>query len=335
MNIRWKEIIGALLLGSLCPGLIISMMSNKVSSMPQMQNETVNSISQVQYTTEETVMQTALEEKFHLAVLMPDGQIKQMDTDAYLTAVVLREMPADFEVEALKAQAIVARTYALRHALKGSKHALAAVCTDSSCCQGYISESKFIDNGGTTDQLEKVRSAVTATTGLVLTFNGALAEATYFSCSGGMTEDAKAVWGSDVPYLQAVKSPGEEKASHYTDSVSISTEDFSNRLGQKLTGAAESWIESITYTEGGGVDRIKICGKSYKGTQIRTLLGLRSTAFVITVIGETVCITTKGYGHRVGMSQYGADAMAVQGKDYKEILSYYYSGTKIEKWFVN
>ena len=332
MNIRWKEIIGAFVLGALCPAILFTMIDNNDNDMPQIKAETTLATEITSTTIAQTISETTVPAAFQLAVVMSNGEIKQMDVNDYLTAVVLREMPADFESEALKAQAVVARTYALRRAENGSKHTGAAVCTDSACCQGFISQKEFINSGGTQQQLEKVRNAVVATTGQVLTYNGKLAEATYFSCSGGMTEDAKAVWGSDVPYLQAVKSPGEEKATHYTDTISFSTTNFAKKFGDKLTGAPETWIESITYTDGGGVDKMKICGKTYKGTQVRSLLGLRSTAFVITIVGDTVSITTKGYGHRVGMSQYGADAMAVQGSDYVEILTYYYGGTKINQW---
>lgn len=334
MQMNWKEIVGALVLGALCPAMLFFMVDKSDNKIQLSGNETTE-ISQVaEITTAPTVPETTAPANNQISVLMSDGKIREMELDTYLTEVVLREMPADFEAEALKAQAVVARTYALRRAESSTKHTGAAVCTDSTCCQGYISEADYLDHGGTKKQLEKVRLAVIATSGQVLTYQGKLAEATYFSCSGGMTEDAKAVWGSAVPYLQAVKSPGEEKATHYTDTVSFTTSEFAKKLGFNTANIPEKWIEAITYTDGAGVDTIKICGKTYKGTQIRSLLGLRSTAFVITIVGDTVSITTKGFGHRVGMSQYGADAMAVQGSDYKKILSHYYAGTKVEQWSI-
>lgn len=148
-----------------------------------------------------------------------------------------------------------------------------------------------------------------ATSGWVLTYEGELIEATYFSCSGGSTEDAAAVWGTEFPYLQAVASPGEEKAAHYTDTVRLSAEAFQDALGVTLSGSPGSWFRDVTYTDGGGIDTIVIGGTSYKGTSLRSALGLRSTAFSISTTEDTVTITTRGYGHRVGMSQYGADAM--------------------------
>jgi stage II sporulation protein D len=161
----------------------------------------------------------------------------------------------------------------------------------------------------------------------VLTYEGSLIEATYFSCSGGSTEDAAAVWGTDFSYLRAVDSPGEEHAAHYTDTVSFTVDELEQRLGVALAG---EWIGRVSYTAGGGVDTILIGGKCFTGKEIRTILGLRSTVFEMEVSGETVAITTRGFGHRVGMSQYGADAMAVSGSSYEEILAHYYPGTTIE-----
>ena len=166
----------------------------------------------------------------------------------------------------------------------------------------------------------------------MLTYQGKLIEATYFSCSGGRTEDALAVWGEDVPYLQSVESPGEEGAAHYVDTVSFTASEFCEKIGKELPGIPAEWIGTIRYTAGGGVETIYIGDEPYSGTQLRSMLNLRSTAFLITAAGDTVTITTKGYGHRVGMSQYGADAMAVQGCSYEEILAHYYPGTKLQQW---
>ena len=262
-------------------------------------------------------------------VLMQDGLVQEIELQQYVLCVVLQEMPASFELEALKAQAIVTRTYTLKRDSLGGKHIGAAVCTDSTCCQAYISEENFLKNGGTEADLNKVRTAVQETKDLVLTYNDALIEATYFSCSGGMTEDAEAVWGSDIPYLQAVESPGEEFATNFVSTITFSTDTFEALLGKELNDYPETWIESISLTSGGGVKNIRICGTDYEGTKIRKLLNLRSTAFLITAVGDTVTITTKGFGHRVGMSQYGAEAMAVNGKNFSEILAHYYPGTQL------
>ena len=260
--------------------------------------------------------------------VMMDGQAVEMELEDYITGVVLSEMPADFEPEALKAQAVVARTYAMKRMRQGSKHENSAVCTEPSCCQGYRSVEAYLMDGGTEESVEKVAQAVEDTAGLVLKYQGELIDATYFSCSGGSTEAAVEVWGADVPYLQAVESPGEEIASHYTDEVYFSVEEFARLTG--CTGKPEGWLGQVTYTEGGGVDSIELGGKAYGGTELRKLLGLRSTDFVIEIREDTVTITTQGFGHRVGMSQYGAEAMARQGSTFQEILAHYYTGTELD-----
>lgn len=260
-----------------------------------------------------------------------NGSTEAWDMDDYLINVVLAEMPASFEEEALKAQAVAARTYARKAAVMGGKHGDGSVCTQSSCCQAYITEEEYLLRGGTREGIEKVRRAVGETSGYVLTYEGELIEATYFSCSGGSTEDAKAVWGTDYPYLQAVDSPGEEGAEVYRDQVRFTAEEFQNALGRSLSGNPESWFGTVYYTEGGGVALMEIGEETYSGTQLRALLGLRSTAFSVETGGEEITITTKGYGHRVGMSQYGAEAMAVAGSSFREILAHYYPGTELIK----
>lgn len=266
-------------------------------------------------------------------VMVKNGEnISPVLLEDYIVCVVLGEMPVDFEIEALKAQAVVARTYTCRN-LDKPKHKNADVCTNSSCCQAYIAVDNYLQKGGSAAGLEKVKAAVRETAGEVLTYQGELIEATYFSCSGGKTEDAQAVWGTDVPYLQSVLSPGEEIAKHYTDTVKFTTDEFCSLMGEQFPGQPATWIKNIQYTQGGGIAKITIGDQTYSGTQIRKKLGLRSTAFVITIAGKTVTVTTKGFGHRVGMSQYGAEAMAVQGSDYQQILYHYYLGTQLENLF--
>ena len=318
---RWKEIVIAIVLAMICPTLLFSL----IYKQPQQQ---IN-----EETKEQTQPTDTKQDMIYFSVLMDDGTVSEMDMDSYITSVVLREMPAEFETEALKAQAVVARTYALRRYEVGGKHTNADVCTDPSCCQGYCSQEAFLSEGGTQELLDKVESSVLSTSGQVLLYNGELIDATYFSCSGGRTEDAKAVWGEDIPYLHSTESPGEEEASHSVDTVTFTKSEFADLVGTELSGNPEKWTGTITYTKGGGVDTIDICGKSYKGTVIRQLLGLRSTAFVINVVGDTVTVTTKGFGHRVGMSQYGADAMAVSGEGYEDILAHYYQNTQLTSYY--
>ena len=268
-------------------------------------------------------------------VLLLDGTVKEMELENYLVGVVLGEMPADFELEALKAQAVVARTYTLKRNTTGQKHPNGAVCTNASCCQAYRPVADYIAANGAEEFVERVSEAVEKTAGQVLLYNGKLIEATYFSCSGGRTEDAVAVWGTEIPYLQAVDSPGEENAKYYTDSLTFAVREFADLLNLNTQIQPACWIGTIRYTDGGGVDTIEIAGKTFKGTTLRQILQLRSTAFTVSVVGDAVQIVSKGFGHRVGMSQYGAEAMAAQGKDYRQILSHYYPGTELKTYLQN
>lgn len=275
--------------------------------------------------TESTQRQNEDKQEYQIPVLMGQTETVVMPLEAYLEGVLFGEMPAGFQLEALKAQAVVARTYTIKRHSQSPKHEDGAICTDSFCCQAYSDPSLY-----PSELRDKIHRAVSETQGLVVTYQGDLIDATYFSCSGGQTEAAVAVWGTDVPYLQSVESPGEEYASVYADTVTYSLADFERMLSVDLEGPPEGWFTEITYTPGGGIDRMKIGGREFSGTQLRSFLNLRSTVFVLTAQGESVTITTRGYGHRVGMSQYGAEAMAQTGSDYQEILAHYYPGTTVE-----
>lgn len=258
-----------------------------------------------------------------------DGNTVPMNMEDYLVGVVLAEMPASFESEALKAQAVAARTFTGKAYLTGGKHGDGSVCTDPRCCQAYRTEADYLLKGGTEERLNKVREAVRETAGWVIQYDGALIEATYYACSGGRSESAVEVWGSDYPYLRSVESPGEEEAAHYEDVFSFSYEELADALERPVLDGTEEWIGEITYTSGGGVESIRLGETLYTGTQIRKLLNLPSTAFSIVPTEDGVQIHTSGYGHRVGMSQYGANAMAERGCGWQEILRHYYPGTEM------
>lgn len=318
MKYIWKDMYLAGIMGILVPGLLLNV--GVLAYEEDVQNQIVT----------EAVVPTMEPERSVPIRFQTDSGWRDVDLEEYLVGVVLAEMPASFEEEALRAQAVVARTYGVRAMEGKSKHQEGDICGDSSCCQGYLDPDEY---GGTEEGLQKVRNAVAETRGQVLTYEGELIEATYFSCSGGSTEDAVAVWGTEVPYLQSVESPGEENATYYTDSVEFTPEEFMDKLDLELTGESADWLGEVSYTVGGGVDTMTIGGTVFRGTEIRKLLGLRSTAFSMDVTGETIAITTRGYGHRVGMSQYGADAMAALGGTYAEILGHYYQGTELANWF--
>ncbi len=312
-----KQIVAAFLAGVAGPLLMQSLFRR----VPQPRDVERGEITAVQRTTADG--------EVRLTVQSAAGNLQQMTLESYLVGVVLGEMPASFEPEALKAHAVVARTYT-RKRMSGSKHSGAAICMDPGCCQAYTDQEDYLEQGGTQAAVDKVRRAVTDTDGLVLCYGGALIDATYFSCSGGSTEDAVAVWGQDVPYLQAVESPGEEDAPRYSETVTFTAAEFAGKLGITNAGDPASWFGPATYTEGAGIDTLTIGGKTFGGTELRRLLGLRSTAFAWQVRGKEITITTRGFGHRVGMSQYGAQAMAQAGSGFAEILAHYYQGTSLE-----
>lgn len=323
MNRFWKDFGIAVTMGLIVPAVLLA----AVVSLAGERSE-IPALTEPIFTTE-PVAASETELGLLISVLDDDDQIKQIPLQDYLTCVVLAEMPASFEEEALKAQSVVARTYTMRAVNGAAKHQDADVCTNAACCQGYVDVEDYLDEGGSEENVNKVRNLISSTHGEVLTYDGDLIEATYFSCSGGMTEDAVAVWGTDVPYLRAVASPGEEYATHYTDSVAFDPDEFSSMLGLELHGDPAAWFSDVGYTEGGGVETMSIGGEVFSGTQLRKLLGLRSTAFTVTVRDDTITIHTRGYGHRVGMSQYGADAMAAAGSTYEQILAHYYQGTEL------
>ena len=318
----YKEILLAAVLGLVLPALVLEVALRLEETSP-----TVATVSR-----EESPEVTAgVGEERDMLLRREDGTVAEMPLEEYLVGVVLAELPASFEAEAKKAQAVVARTYTWKARTTGGKHGDGSVCTDPACCQAYRDEETYLEEGGTREGLEAAREAVLETAGLVLTYEGGLIEATYFSCSGGSTEDAVAVWGTDFPYLRATSSPGEEGAAHYTDTVRFSKAELESALGIVLEEDSGSWVGFTTYTAGGGVNTMRIGGVDFPGTELRRLLGLRSTAFNIQTDAAGVTVTTRGYGHRVGMSQYGADAMAAGGSSYGEILMYYYRGTELKR----
>lgn len=265
--------------------------------------------------------------------LLHEGQILQVPLGVYLTAVLMLEMPASFEPAALQAQCVAARTYTLLQA-EHPKHDRAQLCSDSACCQAWADTVELQKRFG--DDFDAVwqnaAAAVEATTDQVLIRDGELITATYFSSSGGRTEAAVAVWGSDVPYLQAVESPGEQAPSG-SSIVTMDAAEFARRLadveGIDLTGEPAGWLGGSVRTEGGGVARMELGGVWLDGVALRQRFGLNSTCFELTYTDGIFRFAVSGSGHRVGMSQYGAQAMAQAGADYEQILLHYYTGVEL------
>ena len=264
--------------------------------------------------------------------LLSEGQTAELSLHDYLIGVVMSELPASFEPEAMRAQAIASRTFALHCA----KHDGADVCAGSGCCQGWTDEAQLRERFGEGYEAfyEKAKSAVESTDGQVLEYEGKLIDATFFSCSGGRTEDAAAVWGSSVPYLQPVESPGEEQAQNFHTQVSLAAGEFARTIlaaapEARLTGDPAAWLGEAAPTPGGGVDTMRIGGVLFSGTELRGLFSLRSARFTLAWDGEQFTFDVYGSGHRVGMSQYGAQAMALAGADAETILKTYYTGVEL------
>lgn len=266
-------------------------------------------------------------------VLMEDGTVLETDMSSYLWGVVAAEMPASFEEEALKAQTAAARTYTLWKALHNKAHPEANVCTDYTCCQAWISREEAAEKWG--DQAEeysrKVEEAVAATDGTVLYFDGQPIQAVFHSSSAGRTQDAVTVWGSTVPYLTAVDTPEGEETPNYQTTAELSEEEVRaalEALGCKLEEEPEKWLEGLSYSANGSVTSAQVGGVTLRGNVLRTALGLRSPSFTVSYGDKGFTFRVTGYGHGVGLSQYGANALAKQGKTWREILSWYYSGVE-------
>ncbi len=253
------------------------------------------------------------------------GDVVQINLEEYLIGVVAAEMPASFNLEALKSQAIVARTYTLK--LLESKRTI----TDDVSTQVYKDNAELKNMWGNSynTYYNKIKNAVSSTSGLCITYNGSLIDAVYHSTSNGYTEDSVKVWGNDIPYLKTVTSPWDTSASSYLKENTISYDKIRTVLG--INFDSSSIIEIISKDESGRISNIKFGDKVLTGVEVRNLLGLRSADFDFMMTDTGVLFTTRGYGHGVGMSQYGANGMANSGYSYDKIIKYYYSGVNIVK----
>lgn len=252
-----------------------------------------------------------------------NNEVLNIDLEEYLIGVVGAEMPASFDSEALKAQAVVARTYTLKLLESNRK------ITDDVSTQVYKNNSELQTMWGKSYEAyyNKIKNAVSATNGLCIKYNGSLIDAVYHSTSNGYTEDSVNVWGNSVPYLKSVTSPWDTSASSYLREISMDFNQISNLLGINFNDSSS--IEIVSRDESGRVSNVKFDEKEFTGVELRNLLGLRSADFDVLVSQNNITFTTKGYGHGVGMSQYGANGMAKAGYSYDQILRYYYSGVEI------
>jgi len=269
-----------------------------------------------------------------LRVLHGD-RVMLLPAEEYLIGVVAAEIPADFELEALKAQAVAARTYTLYCARTG-KHPGADVCTDYRCCQAWRSEAALRDGWGEdyADKIRRIRCAVEGTAGELLRFRGEAVFAAFHSSSAGFTEDCGAIW-SGLPYLVSVASPeNADNVPNYVSHVFCTPSKLRDALltacpEADFTAPPEGWLGELRRDESGRVAEAVIGGASFSGVKLRELFSLRSTAFELDYTNGVFHFTVTGFGHGVGMSQYGANVMAAGGADYREILAHYYPGTEL------
>ncbi len=269
-----------------------------------------------------------------------DGDaVEIMALDVYLQGVVRGEMPASFELEALKAQAAAERTYIYYQLAAGRKeaHPNADVCTDPSCCNAWLSEEAAREKwGGDFDGWEsRIEEAVAATDGQVALYDGQPILAVFHSSSAGKTAGAGDVWSGDMPYLRSVDSPeGEETVPNYYSAAEFTAAEAKALLAQAhpeltFSGGPDKWFGAVEKDESGRVGTVEVCGAPLRGVEVRRIFSLRSACFTIDAAADRVTFRVTGYGHGVGMSQYGANELARQGRTWQEILLWYYADITI------
>lgn len=263
-------------------------------------------------------------------VLTKNNTVEKINLEDYLVGVVSGEVPVSFEKEAIKAQAVAARTYALKQ-IENHKNYEYDVKDDTSS-QVYQTDEELRNKWGNNydEYVKKIKKCVNETEGEYVSYNNEVIYAFFFSTSNGKTEDNKNVFGKDLPYLKVVDSSFDEsETKNFTTVKIVSLDDFYKQLD--LEKSDELNITDIVRTESGRISSIMVNGKAFTGRDFQKRLSLRSNDFTIQKNNENITITTKGFGHGVGMSQYGANALAKRHKTYDEILKYYYQGTNLQK----
>lgn len=268
-----------------------------------------------------------------------ENKVEKVPLEEYVLSVVSSEMPATFHEEALKAQSILARTFVINKLITGCNNIKEGNICDTTHCQAYlnINEKKKAWGKDGDEYLKKLKKVVKETEGKVLSYNDQLVKyPQYFSTSSGNTEDAVAVFSEDVPYLKSVESPGEEISPKYESEISISISDFKSKIKKSIPNSdlrnnITEEVKILNRNTGGTVDDIKIGDTTIKGKEFRKIFGLNSANFTLEVLEDKINIKCLGYGHGVGMSQWGANVMAKEGSKYDEILEHYFKGSKIEE----
>lgn len=267
------------------------------------------------------------------------NEVEEVKLDDYIACVVSAEMPANYDIEALKAQSIVARTYTIYKMTTSKKHSNADICDKSTCCQAWISKENRLkkwDDDVAQDNWNKIIKAVNDTAGKIITYEGKPINAFFHANSGGKTQIPFYVWGGKgYPYLQVVETSGEENYKQYSSEAKFKKEELVEKIKKvhedfKIDFNKEDCIEIKERDKSSRVLTVKIGNLNLSGVETRNLLGLRSANFTIEISEEEIVFKVIGYGHGVGMSQTGADALAKQGKKYDEIIKHFYVGVEID-----
>ncbi len=261
------------------------------------------------------------------------GTVNEVEITEYLVGCVAAEMPASYHPQALMAQAVACFTYAKRQSENGGKDSFVSDNPDEH--QGYIDKAQRMEKWG--DDFEeneaKITAAVKAVSGRFLTFEGKTALTVYHCINAGSTQSAENLWGSEIPYLTSVLSIGDKLSPDYKSTEKFSETEIkslASELGISLEGEVENWLGKVKRSDDGYVVSVGLGDGEISGATLREKLGLRSNFFEIYYSGGKFVVDCCGYGHCVGMSQYGADYMARQGSSWQEILAHYYPGTKLE-----
>lgn len=273
---------------------------------------------------------SASEDTFSVAVMRTNTeQVEDVSLENYVAGVVSSEMPADFEMEALKAQALTARTYIVNHLLHQDSPENSEV-TDTVQHQVYKSEEELRQQWGKDFQkkMDKINKAVTATQGEIITYDDAPITPAFFSTSNGFTENSEEYWDNELPYLRSVKSDWDKDSPKYLDQQVFAISEIEATLGVDLPANTEIPIEA-TRTKSERVSELKLADHTFSGRDIREKLELQSSDFSIEQKDDHLIFTTKGFGHGIGMSQYGANGMAKEGKKYEDIVKYYYKDIEV------
>ena len=274
--------------------------------------------------------------------LLCGGEVRELSLKDYLQGVLAAEMPAGFPEEALKAQAVAARTYTLYKMTlyregADTVHQGADLCDDPGHCEAFAdltTQAAALWGDSADIYRQRLQEAVEQTDGMILVYEDQPIAAVFCAASTEKTESAKDIWGSDLPYLVSVDSPGGQDCSRYEGTVAMAQTDFAEAVQAQFPQADFSeppgtWFRDSHRSEAGSVLDVLVGGVRLTGSQVRQLVGLNSANFTVKVQGADLVFSTVGYGHGVGLSQYGARYLALDGQCYDQILGHYYPGTQL------